>query len=58
MQATGVWINAQVDPTLEKKVRILAAHKGVSKSEVLRQALTRYVEAEEKGVKRDATPIR
>lgn len=43
-----VWINAQVGKDLEKKVRIFAAERGVSKSEILRQALIKYLETEKK----------
>lgn len=46
-----IWVNTTIDKALEKRVRILAAHKGVSKSELLRQALAKYLESEEKGVK-------
>lgn len=49
------WVNAQVTLELEKRVRLLAAQRRTSKSEILRQALAKFVETEEKReVKRDA----
>lgn len=43
-----VWINFQVDTELDRKARIIAAQKRVSKSELLRLALAEYLERQSK----------
>lgn len=49
-----VWINFQVDSELDRKARIVAAQKRVSKSELLRLALAEYLERQ---VKKEKLPL-
>lgn len=49
-----VWINFQVDSELDRKARIVAAQKRVSKSELLRLALAEYIE---KQAKKEKLPL-